>query len=351
MDFSQLNKHFSTENKTPRYKQANRVLTIWMLISIALSMVAVWGDVVDGYFYSSSYYEFSNYSSSLYVGIECYLYSGWKFLTANNMGVGNYICLILIIIMFIATLFITYVFGIKAFIKGLKNFSAKEDITIFPYFVLISLANYVYFTFGATLSGAAFAFDSVTRGWGSGFAAFAIIPAAFMLIISNVVFSFNKEKIPEFVGKIFLAVSIWIAFGIISYDLCGYFAGTYDDYIGIVDTFNFAFLKQYNSLAFSVFTIHGIVEILISIAAFITVVQTIYVVCCDYPTNKKCLLIAPIVLFALISLSLFTNAYTQELYDPNANISVNSNVINSFVIVFILLTINVTNFFLINKEK
>lgn len=344
MELSKLNNHFSSEGKPTSRKSVAKIPVIFILIGIAFAMIGVWGRVSTCYFTDTQ-----GFRNSLPVGIEAYLYGGWKYLSSNQLGAGNYICFIILILMFIANLAITYFLGIRTFVVALRNMANKDDISIMPYFIIIALSNLAYFMFGAALSSAIFSLRDISSGWGAKLVAFGLVPAVGVTAVMNIIFSFEKEKISDFIARIFFTVTIIIIIAVIGLTLDGYFSSGYD-YSGIAETFGIAFAKYYSSSAAGFYIAHGVVQMLICAVAFVTLIQTIYTVLVDYPVNKKWPLILPIVLFALVSFELFTNAYSQELLDPNVTINVNSNAINAFVISFIILTIDVTNYLIVNKK-
>lgn len=341
MNFFGLNKFFDTTGRDENYKKSTRAMTIWMMIVIAISMIAVWGTVCETYMNSAE----------IVVGIDSYVYNGWKYMLDHHCDDSNFLYFTLLIISFVVTLVITYFLGIKAFVKGLRSLSSNEDANIFPYFIVIALANYFYFRFGYTLSLGAFQFVDVSLGWGSVVSGIIFIPSIIGTILFCVISSYNKEQIPEFVGRLFMAVSIFLIFGIMSCVLDGYFTG--NDATGIWQTLDYAIEKGAPANQVTLFIFQFIIELLIYFVGFYTVIQTAVLVIGDYPEkNKGTLLIAPLLLFVLVAVSLFSNGISQEIITMPSKIfriNVDGSVITSFVLAVILTTINLTNYFINNK--
>ena len=257
-----------------------------MLIVISVSMLSVWGTVANVYCL-----EYLN------VGINAYVYNGWRILSIyREQSGGSYLLFSILILMFAITLVTTYYFGIKSFVKGLKNLANNEDCTIFPYFLIIALVNYLYFSVGSMIACGAFGASSHIAGWGSILSAVFIIPSSVGIILYILISSFDKTKIPEFVGRIFIAVSGILSFPIMENAMSGYFSINSDQ--GIWNSLDIAINKGARSaLCQGVFIAQFIVALLTIAVAFYSLVQSIFVVSTEFPEKGKRLLVAPFLLF------------------------------------------------------
>lgn len=344
MKLFNINQCFDTTGKPKNYKKSCKLMSIWMLVVIGLSMVAIWGPICTIYLSSSSI--------SISVGIESYIYNGWKVLASLKKGPEHYAMFAALIVVFAVALAITYFTGIKAFVKGLKNLSNDEVPEIFPYFILIAFTNFVYFSLGSILANGAFSANDFMGGWGYGMAGFIFFPSIIGTILFSVINSYDKEKIPEFVGRLFMAASIFILIGIVSSVSEGFFTDPNAE-CSMLYPFGIALSTKYsgNSSIIGAFMFQGILEVIIYFLCLYTIFQTTIVVCTKDLVNKKSLLIAPVCIFILIAVAIFSNGVTQELIKLPQQVIVNNNVIGSFVCSVILVSINLINYFVVQKQQ
>ena len=348
MNIFKVNKYFDTSNKPSGYKGFGKALTIWSLIVIAVCMISVWGEICESY----SYIGRSSFStnSSLSIGIEAYVYSGWKVLSAANAQGFRYAMFIILILLFVGTLAVTYFFGVKAFVEGLGNMSRNGDYNIFPYVLIIAIANLVYFNFGNALANGTFAFSNYSTSWGGVLCALVLVPLFIATLIFNIIASFDKEKVPEFVGKIFIAISICFCIAIMDNVVAGYFDAS-SAKVGMFYPFGVVAVGELDGGPGALFIIQGIICLITYFLALFVAIKSVIYVTTDFPKKSVVSLIVPAVMLFLAAISMFTNGITAEYAPADTKVTVSSEVVSSFICAVIIATFYLTNYFINNKDE
>lgn len=201
----------NTQKLTGAKKAFSTIATIVLLVAITFALISIWGPAC---LFRVNAGESYNEMSLLY-----YTYEMWE--DAYNIGqtMGDYYgsaayaAAVVQIIVFVASVFLIYIFGIKAIIKGLSGLIEGKKCPIVKDAVIVSLTMLVYVNISCYNTQPLSGFESLrtfSSGWGASLAGTFCWIGIVALLTYLVILNFKKEDVAGSVGYILAVIPLII---------------------------------------------------------------------------------------------------------------------------------------------
>lgn len=197
----------------------NVILTIFVLVGITFALAFVWGDVI------SIYVDYK----TIDIGINYFIYDGWNNISELAKSADpatvfySYFSFILSFLVYAGSIAITYIFGIKGIVKGIRCLIAHEPTDIYRNLTIVSLTIYAtsillrvfaWYGYGAYIFVDVSSL-SVSLGWGSStvgvFMWFTMILSVLYICLER----FETKNIPESIRNIVISIMCLILMSVI----------------------------------------------------------------------------------------------------------------------------------------